>query len=80
MNTNIKKIRLNMPWGPGLYRYSPDKSGNGIPSRIEAFVKDPAARKILGRWAMCPNINVALRIAKDGSLEGRDEKIQQTPI
>lgn len=62
-NTQMKIVKLSMSWGMNLYRYSADARGNGIPSVIEHFNKNPDIRRILGRWSRCPNINVAKRIA-----------------
>lgn len=60
----MRVVRLSMGWGDNLYRYGPRLS-NGFPSVVEAFVKEPDIRQIVGRWLPCPNGNVARRIWRE---------------
>lgn len=60
-------VRLDMPQGPNLYRLD-GKHPNGWPI-ISAFEKDPDARKLLGRWSPCPNINVRMRMMRTIGME-----------
>ena len=59
---NKRIVRLDMGSAENLYRFSEDLTASGFPRVVEAFQKDPAARRVLGRWTPCPNFSVACRI------------------
>lgn len=59
----MKIIRLKVN-GDNLYRFS-GRTHCGWPQYVEAFQKEPAARRVLGRWYPCPNVNVARQIARE---------------
>lgn len=59
----METARITISGRDNLYRWE-GSYANGWPRRVEAFELDPEARRILGRWAPCPNANVHARIAR----------------
>jgi hypothetical protein len=60
------RTRFNATGQDNIYRFRGWTLAQGLcrrPVEVEAFVRDPEARAILGRWTHCPNVNVAHRIA-----------------
>jgi len=55
------RVRLNATGRQNLYRHR-GTTFSGRPREVEHFVQDAEARTVLGRWAPCPNVNVARRI------------------
>ncbi len=65
MNT-WNRVRLNATGTENLYRHR-GTTPSGWPAEVEHFVREQEARAVLGRWAPCPNINVAKRLATTGA-------------